>query len=116
VGSSEKSASFSINEPSTDGQGSSQTPNTADNYSNCKTGDLSVAALQLIVEQATASISGLFPHHCVAEIKIANDGTLSGSCSTTMYGDMELNTGTLSGKWNGNTNEVTFHLETQSVY
>lgn len=86
------------------------------NSSGPKPSDFSKAGLKLIIEQATASISELFPHHCVPEIKIANDGTLSGSCSTTMYGDMELNTGALSGKWNGDTNEVTFQLETNSVY
>ncbi len=74
------------------------------------------AGLTLLVEKATSSIPGLFPHHCVPEVNIAADGTLTGSCSVTMYGNSEQDTGTLIGNWYADTGKINFHLETKSVY
>ena len=74
------------------------------------------AGLALLVEKATSSIPGLFPHHCVPEVNIAADGTLTGSCSVTMYGNSELNTGILTGTWAADSGEINFHLKTKSVY
>ncbi len=109
MGSSARSANFTINEPEP------SQPAAAESTKH-KPGEITSASLVLVLDKATSTIPGLMPHHCTPEVHIAADGALTGSCSVPMYGGSEMNTGTLTGMWNGDTGEVTFRLETTSIY
>jgi hypothetical protein len=122
----EASATFEITDP--DAQ-KPENPASGGGFPKHKPDEISSAGLWMLFDQSTSNSKDRLtaPRQClpgvnysqsggISALNIASDGSLSGSCSLTTFGGSQQMNGTLTGKWNAETGEVTFHLEAEIVY
>lgn len=91
-------------------------------------GEITSGGMWMLFDEGTSKPEGFpVPRQCLpgvnytqaggtSNLDVAPDGTLSGACSLSYYGGDQQLTGTLTGTWNGDTGEIVFHLETQTIY
>jgi hypothetical protein len=120
-----KMAEFEVIKPD---EGTIPSETTVTGFKKHKPGEITSGGMWMLFDQGTSDLPGYpVPRQCLpgvnytqaggtSNLDVAADGTLTGSCALSYYGGDEKLTGTLTGKWDGDSGEIVFHLETQTEY
>jgi hypothetical protein len=93
-----------------------------------KPGDFATAGMWMYFDKATSDVAGYsVPRQCLPGVNYTQaggsssfdidlEGNMTGACELTYYDGAERLTGTMKGTWNGETNEMTFRVETRMEY
>jgi hypothetical protein len=92
-----------------------------------KPGEITSGGMWMLFDQATSDLAGYaVPRQCLpgvnythvggtSNLDVAADGTLSGKCRLSNFGGGSQLSGSLTGKWDAESGEVSFELETETV-